>query len=103
MRKGLRDNPTKRHLEALADFFGVSPAYFFDDAKAERIDMLLTRLAALRDADRRRLAARVIGLSQSSIEVLGEMIDHLRELEGLPAAAGDQAMSGEDDPPAGGT
>jgi hypothetical protein len=32
LRKGLRDNPTKRHLEALADFFGVAPIYFFDDA-----------------------------------------------------------------------
>src|SRR5690242_13076951 len=37
LRKGLRDNPTKKHLEALADFFGVSPVYFFDDAAAARI------------------------------------------------------------------
>src|SRR5947208_2004720 len=31
LRKGIRDNPTKKHLEALAGFFGVPPAYFFDD------------------------------------------------------------------------
>lgn len=32
LRRGDRDNPTKKHLEVLARFFGVSPAYFFDDA-----------------------------------------------------------------------
>jgi transcriptional regulator with XRE-family HTH domain len=31
LRKGLRDNPTKRHLEALSSFFGVPPSYFFDE------------------------------------------------------------------------
>ncbi len=28
---GAKDNPTIRHLEALARFFLVSPSYFFDD------------------------------------------------------------------------
>jgi transcriptional regulator with XRE-family HTH domain len=32
LRKGQRDNPTLRHLTALARFFGVPPAYFFDDS-----------------------------------------------------------------------
>ncbi|MEK8171611.1 helix-turn-helix domain-containing protein [Streptomyces sp. M19] len=31
LRTGRRDNPTKRHLEALAQFFQVPVAYFFDD------------------------------------------------------------------------
>ena len=37
LRTGQRDNPTKRHLEALAGFFGVDPAYWFDDAVADPI------------------------------------------------------------------
>src|SRR6266487_180714 len=61
LRKGLRDNPTKKHLEALADFFGVSPAYFFDDAESERIADRLALLAMLRDAGARQLAARAAG------------------------------------------
>jgi hypothetical protein len=36
LRTGRRDNPTQKHLSALAVFFGVSPMYFFDDAEASR-------------------------------------------------------------------
>src|ERR671939_1124438 len=66
LRKGLRDNPTKKHLEALADFFGVSPAYFFDDEAAARIDAELELLAALREAPVRQVALRASGLSAQS-------------------------------------
>jgi transcriptional regulator with XRE-family HTH domain len=31
LRTGAKDNPTIRHIEALARFFEVSPAHFFDD------------------------------------------------------------------------
>ncbi|PRY45155.1 helix-turn-helix domain-containing protein [Umezawaea tangerina] len=84
LRKGLRDNPTKRHLEALAGFFGVPPAYFFDDAETERIDSELALLTALRDAPIRQIALRVNGLSPKSLEAITEMVDRVRELEGLP-------------------
>jgi transcriptional regulator with XRE-family HTH domain len=88
LRKGLRDNPTKKHLEALADFFGVSPAYFFDDAAAERIDAELALLAALRDASVRQVALRAVGLSPQTLDAIAEMIDRIRQLEGLPDAGG---------------
>lgn len=84
LRKGLRDNPTKRHLEALAGFFGVPPAYFFDDAEAKRIDAELALLTALRDAPVRQIALRANGLSAKSLETIAEMVDRVRELEGLP-------------------
>ncbi|ONI88786.1 hypothetical protein ALI22I_17535 [Saccharothrix sp. ALI-22-I] len=87
LRKGLRDNPTKRHLEALAGFFGVPPAYFFDDAEAERIDAELALLTALRDAPVRQIALRANGLSAKSLQAIAEMVDRVRELEGLPASA----------------
>lgn len=61
LRKGQRDNPTKKHLELLASFFGVSPAYFFDEAAAERIEQQLDLLAAFRDGEILRLAARAAG------------------------------------------
>ncbi|MFI6250697.1 hypothetical protein [Streptomyces sp. NPDC051016] len=32
-----RDNPTKRHLEALAQYFDVPVAYFFDDDQGAAI------------------------------------------------------------------
>jgi transcriptional regulator with XRE-family HTH domain len=86
LRKGQRDNPTKRHLELLAEFFGVTPAYFFDDEAAERIDQQLEFLAVFRDGDIRRLAARASGLSPKSLGGILRMIDAAREIEGLGQA-----------------
>src|SRR5258708_7491318 len=37
LRKGQRTNPTQQHLAALAAFFDVSPAYFFDDQRSTHI------------------------------------------------------------------
>ena len=89
LRKGLRDNPTKRHLEALAGFFGVPPAYFFDDTEADRINAELALLSALRDAPVRHIALRARGLSARSLEAISDMVDRVRELEGLPDPTGD--------------
>jgi len=85
LRKGLRDNPTMRHLEALSDFFGVPPAYFFDDELSARIDAELTLLASLRDARVRQVALRTSGLSAESMGAIVEMIERVRQLEGLAA------------------
>ncbi len=94
LRKGIRDNPTKKHLEALADFFGVSPAYFFDDASALRIDAQLDMLAALRDANVRQIALRAGGLSDS-LSVVAEMIERVSQLEGLSETDPHRASSPE--------
>lgn len=83
LRKGLRDNPTKKHLEALADFFGVPPAYFFDEDAAERIDAELDLLASMRDADVRHVALRASGLSTQTLKAITDMIERARQLEGL--------------------
>ncbi|HEY0719374.1 MAG TPA: helix-turn-helix domain-containing protein [Streptosporangiaceae bacterium] len=83
LRKGLRDNPTRNHLAALARFFGVSPAYFFDEDTAEMVDAQLSLLAAMRDASVRSVALRAAGLSVESLAAVQVVIDHARRLEGL--------------------
>lgn len=83
LRSGVRDNPTKSHLEALAEFFGVSPAYFFDDEAAKRIDAELELLAAMRDGQVRQIALRSFGLSVQSLRAIASMIENARQLEGL--------------------
>jgi ESX-1-secreted protein regulator len=83
LRKGLRDNPTRNHLAALAKFFGVSPAYFFDEDTAEMVDAQLSLLAAMRDASVRTVALRAQGLSVESLAAVRVVIDHARRLEGL--------------------
>ena len=84
LRKGFRDNPTMKHLEALSSFFGVPPAYFFDDEVAERIDAELSLLATIRDASVRKVALRASGLSPESLDTIADMIERVRKLEGLP-------------------
>ncbi len=97
LRKGQRDNPTKRHLEQLAAFFGVTPAYFFDDDAARKIDAQLELLAAMRDADVRQVAMRASGLSPESLRVIAGMIERTRQLEGLGLGAGErQQASGQE-------
>ena len=84
LRKGMRDNPTKKHLEALSSFFGVPPSYFFDEEAAAAVDAELELLTALRDPQVRELAARAAGLSAQTLSTLIDMTTRARQLEGLP-------------------
>ena len=70
LRKGVRDNPTLRHLEALARFFGVQAAYFHDDEVTRRIDSELELLVALRDAGVKSIALRAAGLSPEGLAAI---------------------------------
>ena len=84
LRQGQRDNPTMRHLEALANFFGVPAGYFFDDELAASVHEQLAVLALLRDHDVRKVALRASGLSRESLSTVTEIVDRMRMLEGLP-------------------
>lgn len=83
LRTGQRDNPTFKHLNALARFFGVPPAYFFDDDTSAQVEAELALLAAMKDAGVRDLALRAAGLSPKSLEAINDVISRVRELEGL--------------------
>jgi ESX-1-secreted protein regulator len=82
LRTGRRDNPTKRHLEALAQFFQVSPAYFFDDEQSAKIAEELELLGALRDAGVRDVALRAVALSPAGLDTISDMIDAIARREG---------------------
>lgn len=84
LRKGQRDNPTMKHVEALAGFFGVPPAYFFDDETTARVDAELGMLTVMKDVGVQALALRAAGLSPKSLHSIVEVIERVRELEGLP-------------------
>lgn len=84
LRTGQRDNPTFKHLNALAKFFGVPPAYFFDEETGARVEAELALLAAMKDAGVRGVALRAAGLSDKSLGTINDVISRVRELEGLP-------------------
>lgn len=97
LRTGRRDNPTKRHLEALAGFFGISPAYFFDDDLSAQITTELDMLAAMRDSSVRAVALRAAGLSPRA---RNSMLAMLTQLDSFEQEASDRSSpSGETSPP----
>lgn len=84
LRTGQRDNPTMKHLIAIARFFAVSPTYFFPD-DAMRQDAVPAELtAALSDDKVREMALRAAGLSDRSLKAITDMISSARAVEGLP-------------------
>lgn len=78
LRSGRKDNPTKRNLEALVSFFGVDPAYFFDDDIGWATSADLELLAALRsNADVRQLALRAVELDPEMCSWLARTIQDM--------------------------
>ncbi|MBC2876890.1 helix-turn-helix domain-containing protein [Streptomyces mobaraensis] len=84
LRTGKRTNPSADLLNALAKFFGVSPAYFVDSGHAERVDAQLAALNALSQSGVRGVALRAVGLPPESLAAITAVIDQVRQLQGLP-------------------
>jgi transcriptional regulator with XRE-family HTH domain len=86
LRTGQRDNPTIRHLMALARFFGVPAVYFLPDADADPSAIPADLTAALTDDKVRDLTLHAAGLSDRSLRAIADMVDSARAMEGLSAA-----------------
>ena len=84
LRTGKRDNPSARHLAAIAALFGVPMEYFFDTEVADKINADLRLLVAVRDSGVQGVAMRAHGLSPASLASLEGIIDQVRRLERLP-------------------
>ncbi|RKT54591.1 XRE family transcriptional regulator [Saccharothrix australiensis] len=83
LRTGRRDNPTKRHLEALAAFFQVPAAYFFDDEQGRVIAEELELLAALRKSAVRDLALRAVTLSEEGLGTVTDIVEAIGRREAM--------------------
>jgi transcriptional regulator with XRE-family HTH domain len=89
LRKAKKDNPTMRHLQALADFFGVPAAYFFDDDVEGRVNGQLAALRAEQDrltrlansSDVQLMAMRAGELSPKGRKQVMELLDVVYQLE----------------------
>lgn len=85
LRSGRKDNPTKKHLEALARFFGVDVSYFYEDSLTpEQLNLELEVHAAMRDRSVRMVALRAGGLSPQAMVAVIALLDYMRTKEGLP-------------------
>ncbi|MFJ9523106.1 helix-turn-helix domain-containing protein [Kitasatospora sp. NPDC101801] len=91
LKTGKRTDPTHSRLKAIADFFGVQVAYFYEDDTARRTDEQLELAAALSNPLVRRLALAANGLSGDSLDAMLTMIQTARRIEGLQPAESEGA------------
>ncbi|WP_018655679.1 helix-turn-helix domain-containing protein [Actinomadura flavalba] len=73
LRRGVKTNPTYKHIQALARYFGVPEQFFFDAPDTTETDAV------------RALAIKADGLSDDTLRAITTMIEQARSLEGLPA------------------
>jgi transcriptional regulator with XRE-family HTH domain len=96
LRKGKKDNPTFKHLQALAAFFGVPVSYFFDDEVTDRVDLQLEELRAEQDrlrgimgsSDAQLMALRAGELSPAGRRQVMDLLDVVHRLEQVEKDAG---------------
>lgn len=86
LRTGRSDNPTYKVLVGLSRFFGVSPAYFFDETDTAR-DALPPEVAlALKSEAVRELAVDAAELSDGALHAVRQIITSTRVIEDQPQA-----------------
>ncbi|MBE1580538.1 hypothetical protein ACFORH_39170 [Amycolatopsis roodepoortensis] len=74
LRTGAKFNPTQDRIQALADFFGVPPAYFFDGDRSTRIVKQVELAAALRNPRTRNLTLELLNSSTADVELIAEAV-----------------------------
>ncbi|MFF2197154.1 helix-turn-helix domain-containing protein [Streptomyces sp. NPDC058157] len=99
LRTGKRSNPSPDLLAALAKFFGVSVAYFFDDKVAESVLSQVAAIEALRQSGVRAVAMRAAGMKKENLAAITAIMDQYRQMQGLPpvtdAPAADPSAAGD--------
>ncbi|MCW2539638.1 MAG: transcriptional regulator [Frankiales bacterium] len=80
LRSGRRDNPTLRHMEGLAWFFGVSPAFLSDAEEAGRVREQLDKLSTIADSGLQHVAMRGGSVGDNTLDVIHALLDQVRQL-----------------------
>lgn len=80
LRSGRRDNPTLRHMEGLARFFGVGPSFLTDSEEAQRLRAQLDKLNELAESGVQHVAMRGSNVDEDTLDVIHSLLDRVREL-----------------------
>ena len=94
LRAGDKDNPTIKHLRALARFFGVPVEYFTNEEIAADVDRELRMLTALKDLQIKTVALRrtLLPEAERSLSELARIVEVIRDIE--MAGDGEQRSGG---------
>jgi len=81
LRNGTKDNPRIKHLEAIAEFFGVPVTYFLDgDESAARMYAQIAALPVYGDPGVERMVLLVSDLSPKVREAVTQIIEHAHQI-----------------------
>jgi transcriptional regulator with XRE-family HTH domain len=83
---GKQPYPRMHHLAALASFFGVPTAYFFDEDVAREVNDEIKGVIDWRNTEGGEIAQRISMLSAEHRNAITSMIDHLAAYEQSPRA-----------------
>ncbi|AXH93570.1 helix-turn-helix domain-containing protein [Micromonospora aurantiaca] len=83
LRAGDKDNPTIKHLRALARFFGVPVEYFTNEEIATDVDRELRMLTALKELQIKTVSLRrtLLPEAERSLAELARIVEVIREIE----------------------
>jgi transcriptional regulator with XRE-family HTH domain len=83
LRAGDKDNPTIKHLRALARFFGVPVEYFTNEEVAAGVDRELRTLTALKELQVKTVALRssLLPEAERSLTELARIVEVIREID----------------------
>ena len=84
LRSGMRTNPTIAYVSALAAIFGVPTSYLVDSGADGLSEAEVDLIAAMRAAGVVGIAMRAMDVPEASQKMVAQMLDSLREREGLP-------------------
>ncbi|APA98832.1 Nucleoid-associated protein EspR [Nocardia seriolae] len=84
LRSGLRTDPSRETVAALARYFRVHPTHLSDESQLATTASDLALLTRLQLHGLRALSTRAFDLSEESQNLLAAMADRLRRTEGLP-------------------
>ncbi|MFJ8827888.1 XRE family transcriptional regulator [Streptomyces sp. NPDC102467] len=98
LRTGLETNPRVDTLGLLAEHFGVSAKYFFDEEYADTVSRQLRLLGAVRDGKLLGVAARLGELSQAGQKAIADVIERVLddEQEGKAPDAGTRGAGNQE-------
>ncbi|WP_265444803.1 helix-turn-helix domain-containing protein [Flexivirga meconopsidis] len=82
LRTGRRSHPSTELQLAIADHFGVPVSYFFDGQLPDESDAVIRD--QLDELGVRSIALRAVGLDDVGRSTVLALLDHVRELQGLP-------------------
>lgn len=81
--RGVGRRPSERVIGYLAQFFGVDPAYFRDDAAYHRTNEYIAVIQERQRSDFLAMSARAVDLPEDAIARITEVVEEERRRAGL--------------------